>query len=319
MSHPDYQELDLAVRRLRRLPHEAGKPGSRPAIDLLLARLEQETEPDGMIDVLNMLSHEYGYEFDGDGNEWSLRKLICLQPHHPYPHTALAAFILYHREDMQEALALARQAVDLATRRGVMMIHSLNVQARIARKVGDWELFASCLKGLMEVFGRHHGPDIGYERDFIRRLPRGAVNKTLLRQYDEFLKRREALRPSDQGDEVHEDLERLQLLRWHVSQSSDYVATAEELQFLERCRQIVGEPEPLNEPIDEANWKQALAIFSSNLGRAVGQLDRLMTAFQQDMKILSKAEAMRRADEAVQQVQGSVFKGMARRAIKLLH
>ncbi|MEN3953594.1 hypothetical protein [Iodidimonas sp. SYSU 1G8] len=313
MNNFDYLALFEEVRKLRRRSIEAGESGSSPAIDLLLRRLRGAVEHDEVAAILNLLSFEYGYEFDDVGKEWAMRKLVHLEPRHFYPHTALAEFLWFNRTDMGEAIELGRRGVELSEEDGSFSIHALDVLARIARKARDWALFGWCLTHLMEGFGRRGGPDIGYERDFMKWLPPSAPDKPLYAEFNEFVGRRQALRGEEQ---VHRSLRDLQKLEWSAASDEGHIVEQHELLLLERCRMLLGAELP---PPDAENWRDVLRELVGESRRYVSVAGQILASFQRDVVTMGKQEARARAYEAIGAIKGEDLRRMAKKAVVLLN
>jgi hypothetical protein len=271
--------------------------------------LENEQSPQERFDIVGMLAHEYAYEFDAVGEEWAVRERLRLQPDHPYPYGSLAMFLWMNRDDMTEAIAVGLRAVELSDQTGILPIHSLAVLARVARKAKDWELFGWCLSSLMDGFGSRGGPDIGYERDFIRRLPRSAPDKALYAAFNQFLARRQALRADE---EIHCNLSHLQRLEWLAASDADHIATQDELELLERCRGNFGAELPVP---DVDNWRDVLEVLVGQGRLHVSLIDQILASLQAEAETVGKRAARARAHEAVEKIKGEDLQRWAKQAI----
>lgn len=309
MDSHSYLALEQELRKLRRPIGNAGKAGVRPAIELLLKMLENEQSPDERISIVNVLAHEYAYEFDAVGEEWAIRECLRLQPDHPYPYGSLAMFLWLSRDDMTEAIGVARKAVELSHQTGILPIHSLGVQARVARKAKDWELFASSLSNLIAGFGYGGARDIGYERDFMRKLPRSAPDWALYKEYNQFVVRREALRGERQ---IHHDLQDLQTLEWAAADDADHIATQGELLLLDRCRRLF---ETELAAANARNWREILGELAGQSRLRVSSIDRILESFQIEAATIGKPAARARAYEAVETLESEDIRHWANQAI----
>lgn len=313
MDHHSYLALEQELRRLRRPLGKAGKAGARPAIEFLVKMLESEQSLHERVDIVGILAHEYAYEFDSVGQEWAVRERCHLQPDHPYPYGSLAMFLWLNRDDMTEAVGIARNAVELSEQTGILLIHSLGVQARVARKAKDWELFASCLSKLLARFGYEGGPDIGYECDFMRKLPRSAPDRGLYKEFNQFVARRHALREEEQ---VHRSLRDLQTLEWSAASDTDHVAGQEGLLLVARCRELFGADLPV---ADAGNWRETLGELVSKSRLYVSMVDQILAEFQADAATMGRQVARARAHEAIKAIEGDDLQRMAKQAIAFLN
>jgi hypothetical protein len=111
------------------------------------------------------------------------------EPAEPFPLIALAEQKFYSEEKPDEALGIIDRA--LVRARGSEYFHrcALGVKARIAEKIQRYDLIAAVIREIMTTgFAGSSGIliDVGIERDFVDRLPAGAVDATLVQQFDEF-------------------------------------------------------------------------------------------------------------------------------------
>lgn len=312
MDNHSYLALEQELGKLRRPIGNAGNAGVRPAIELLLKMLENEQSPDERVSIVNMLAHEYAYEFDAVGEEWAIRERLRLQPDHPYPYGSLAMFLWLNRDDMTEAIGVARKAVDLSEQTGILPIHSLGVQARVARKAKDWELFASSLSNLMAGFGYTGAPDIGCERDFMCKLPRSAPDWALYKEYNQFVDRRGALRAERN---VHNDLCDLQEFEWWTNLRHDHVVDEMQLVLLNRCREILDADLPVAKI---GNWREVLTSLAYQSRRNISLISQILASFQADIEALGKSPAKERAYKAIREIDGRGMRRLAERAVEFL-
>lgn len=111
-------------------------------------------------------------------------------PNEPYPLISLAEQKLYYEADPATALALIELALESARASGRYHRCALGVKARIAGKLRRYGLIEDALREIMTVAFTGRLDDVGVERDFVDRLPIGAIDASLREQYDAFCRNR---------------------------------------------------------------------------------------------------------------------------------
>jgi tetratricopeptide (TPR) repeat protein len=107
-------------------------------------------------------------------------------PDNPMPLISLANNKLYYEDNYHEAMTIIDRAIDIAFRSGNFRRYALGVKARIALKIEAHALIEEILKQLMEMRFSPTNFDCGIERDFLDRLPPGAIDKEVARAYDRY-------------------------------------------------------------------------------------------------------------------------------------
>lgn len=110
-------------------------------------------------------------------------------PGEPYPLISLAEQKLYYEADPAAALVIVEQALERARASGHYHRCALGVKARIAEKLRRYGLIEDALREIMTVAFTGRLDDVGVERDFVARLPAGAIDTTLRERYDAFCRR----------------------------------------------------------------------------------------------------------------------------------
>lgn len=115
--------------------------------------------------------------------EEAIQAWISAAPRDPYPWISLAELYTYYKGD----LALAKNAIDAAVDRAnevegfFRQAHGTRI--RIALKLGDLRAVEASLMALIESKPRTGAPDVGFETDFLSRIPADAIDKRILDLY----------------------------------------------------------------------------------------------------------------------------------------
>ena len=83
-------------------------------------------------------------------------------------------------------MSIIDEAIDRAMRSGNFRRDALGTKARIALGLKDYGVVEEVLKQLMGLKFVHGNVDCGIERDFLDRLPPGAIDAKVASDYDRF-------------------------------------------------------------------------------------------------------------------------------------
>jgi hypothetical protein len=159
-------------------------------VDEITRRMKAENDKEDVRSLAFFLATEFRRQKRYGEAEAILLDLSERNPVEPYPLISLAEQKLYHEEKPNEALEFVEKAINRARASGNFRRNALGVKARIADKLQRYDLIVDVLREIMTMkFGESHA-DVGVERDFVDRLPAGAIDPILLRQYDEFCRSR---------------------------------------------------------------------------------------------------------------------------------
>lgn len=108
-------------------------------------------------------------------------------PDEPMPLIALAGQKLYWEDDPTAAMKVIDRALKAAFRSNNFRRLALGVKARIALKQKKFSVVEDVIRRLLELRHDKQGVDIpGRERDFFDRLPAGAIDADLAREFDQY-------------------------------------------------------------------------------------------------------------------------------------
>jgi tetratricopeptide (TPR) repeat protein len=161
-------------------------------VDEIMRRMKTESDQETVRSLAFILASEFRQHGRYGEAENILLDLSEQNPNEPYPLIKLAEQKLYYEEMPNEALAIVEKALSRARASGNFRRNALGVKARIAEKLQRHDLIADVLREIMTIKSGKSRADVGVERDFVDRLPTGAIDPTLLRQYDEFCRSRRA-------------------------------------------------------------------------------------------------------------------------------
>lgn len=161
----------------------------RELIERIKSRMNTESDVETARSLAFILASEFRRQERYGDAENTLLDLSEQDPAEPYPLIELAGQKLYYEGKSAEGLAIIDRALERARRSGNFRRNALGVKARIAEKMRRYELIADVLREIMEIKPGESRIDVGVERDFVDRLPSGAIDDELLQRYDEFCRR----------------------------------------------------------------------------------------------------------------------------------
>ena len=104
----------------------------------------------------------------------------------PLAWIEIANHYLYVRQDNKKALNASSKGVETARKKGSFVVHALNTQCRIARKLEDYDLLANSIADLIAFKNPPNTPDSAYECDFLANLPEGSIDSRLISSLKEL-------------------------------------------------------------------------------------------------------------------------------------
>jgi len=149
----------------------------------LKARIERSDKPDERELLHFLLRGEFQRTAQFTAAEALLHENILRHPRHPYPLIALAEHHHYFTRDLQKSKQLIAQALRKARTIREFVYHSLGIQARLAIETQDWKLLESSLHELTAYRHRTGNADVFPEKDFLARIPPGAVSSEAITAY----------------------------------------------------------------------------------------------------------------------------------------
>jgi hypothetical protein len=140
--------------------------------------------------VLRVLNFRLAGEFKSRGRYSEAERIYLMLfdqwPSEPAPLISLAEQKLYFEEEAVAARQIIDRALEVAFRSGNFRRQALGVKARILLKLGKYEDIEDIIRRLMNIAPAPGDVDVGIERDFFDRLPAGAIDAELARQFDRY-------------------------------------------------------------------------------------------------------------------------------------
>lgn len=96
---------------------------------------------------------------------------------------SLANTLSFYEEGFQEAKQIILKAVQMAQETGQWISASLGMQARVARNIGDKELFEDALIALIKYKKSEYAAPVPFEEDFLIDIPDGFCKEEIIKQY----------------------------------------------------------------------------------------------------------------------------------------
>lgn len=183
MNSDEYLTL---LDRLKTLRHQGkGKPPEDvPDSVQLLRDLLKNADCDEDYIALNcLLSGEYVRFGMYDEAELLMREGIGKFPHQPIPRITLADFLVIPRDDLEQALAVAEEAVTTALADGNFVRDAYNCRARVAVKSKNYALLEDTLRELIDYRPKPGGVNGRYESYFLDSLPESTLDEELRKKY----------------------------------------------------------------------------------------------------------------------------------------
>ena len=125
--------------------------------------------------VASFLVHELGMQGKVDRAEKLLIALLDEFPDDILFLHKLAMLYAYERADGRKAWEFAKKAEKASCSQGRFIVHTLNMQCRLARKMDDFPLLAETIEKLLAHKIVRGSMDSVFENDFLCDLPDGAV------------------------------------------------------------------------------------------------------------------------------------------------
>jgi hypothetical protein len=114
------------------------------------------------------------------------------RPDPPRNLISLAENFLYAAEQPRKALPVIDRAIEVAFRTGNFRRNALGVKARIGLALKRYDLVEEVMRRILPLKTARDHFDCGIERDFLDRLPPGAIDETVRSQYAQLRREYEA-------------------------------------------------------------------------------------------------------------------------------
>jgi len=178
----DKQLRDEVRRQRAMLVKKNGKdvPGS---IELLRRLVDEAKDPLERDDLLSELSGEYLRAGLEDEHLLVQRERLASHPDAAVLWIALADTLSSRSDSAEEAKQAIARAVEIARRDDALVRYALTVQAQVARKLKDAQLFESALKALIADAGVARQEDGQLESQIVEDLPEGFCSEELQQAY----------------------------------------------------------------------------------------------------------------------------------------
>lgn len=122
-----------------------------------------------------------------DAAEAVIRKCIGLQPDDPYHWIRLAEHFHYYATDLGKALEAIDTAIRKAEKQKAFVRQAHGARIRIAVELRKYPCVEESLAALIAYRPSSNSPDVALERDFLKKIPPGAVRNDLVERYKALL------------------------------------------------------------------------------------------------------------------------------------
>jgi tetratricopeptide (TPR) repeat protein len=192
MNERKIQELEQSIQDLRTANKRADlKPLLNKAFEAaesdaekayILGRLASEWQRE-----LATLEHNEENKQKFDDAESAIRRCIELQPEDPYNWIMLAEYFHYYAIDLPKALEAINTAIEKAEAAKEFVRQAHGVRIRLSLDLKEYGSVEASLRALVKYRPSSVNPDVSLEKDFLERIPVGAVNGDLITQYTSLL------------------------------------------------------------------------------------------------------------------------------------
>jgi hypothetical protein len=138
---------------------------------------------------LSELAGEYGIRGDSSSAEKILRERVRLSNEAAQSWIGLAEHYHYAVGNLTAAQDTIDKALQQALREGAFVRQAAGVRIRISLARADYGCVEETLRLLLTDAARASFPDVGYETDFLQRIPDGAIDANVLRSYQTLSQR----------------------------------------------------------------------------------------------------------------------------------
>jgi hypothetical protein len=156
-------------------------------------RLSDETDPDRRFELRLWLAGLLGYTDEIEKAKVLYLALHAERPDRPQILISLAEMLLWPAEQPEMALSVIDQAIEVAFRTGDFRRNALGVKARIALALRRYDMVEEVMRRILPLKTARGHFDCGIERDFLDRLPPGAIDESVRSQYAQRRREYEAL------------------------------------------------------------------------------------------------------------------------------
>ena len=183
MEQDEYFALKNELERLRAVD-QSTRSGKHPeTVELLRDMLNDEHNEKRIIVIMSLLSNECRLHNLIIEEEGVHRDMVRRFPDAPMPLISLAEFLLYMKNDFDDAIKVARSGIRIARKKGDFVRHAYNTLARIARKTENYQLLEETVDNLIDYKPNPGSQDVAYEYDFLVDLPKSAINSEKMERY----------------------------------------------------------------------------------------------------------------------------------------
>ena len=156
-------------------------------------RLSDETDPDRRFELRLWLAGLLGYTDEIEKAKVLYLALHAERPDRPQILISLAEMLLWPAEQPEMALSVIDQAIEVAFRTGDFRRNALGVKAKIALALRRYDMVEEVMRRILPLKTARGHFDCGIERDFLDRLPPGAIDESVRSQYAQRRREYEAL------------------------------------------------------------------------------------------------------------------------------
>jgi hypothetical protein len=157
--------------------------------DIIVAideRIRHETHPIKLGALRYLLAEEHRERGNYAASEVAYLADFNANPNDPRPLISLASQKFHDERQPKAAMRIIDRAVEVAMLAGIFRREALGFKARIAVQLKAYPVVEESLRKIMDLTFTPGNLDVDAERDFLDRVPQGAIDANLARVYDEY-------------------------------------------------------------------------------------------------------------------------------------
>ncbi len=255
------------------------------------------------------LREQYRELGDHDAEERMLLEDCDREPKSPVFWSALANFYWSQQCDYRKARRAAVKAIRVAEEHDCLVVNSCNSLANIACDAQDYGTLSECLEAIMAYAPSPGARDTNYERNFLRRLPVGAIEAGLRTRYGMFLRKSGHLRDY----RPHKAIERFRPVVMLIQERGANALTEELLERAEAARHLLRDMRGVPGKIIDA---EDILVLGRVISDQLMSIKDIVKSIEDDRLAFSMDEAAKRALEKLKVVTGRYFRRHGRAELK---
>ena len=176
--------MNVRIERIRNELRELKKADPRvDTTEILEKYLNNASDDEERYNLLVWLALEHRLQERYIDFERVIKEAISVCQNSPIPWYYLAEHYLYYDVNLESAEKNIEIAVEKALHRKKFVRPVMGVRIRVALERSDYEAVQNALEILIEYVPIPESPEIEPETDFLKKIPKGKVKKSIIDRY----------------------------------------------------------------------------------------------------------------------------------------